>query len=161
MSIQVGDKIPAVTVKRLGADGLEEVDTGKLFAGKTVVLFSVVGAYTPSCHKTHLPGYVENEAAIKAKGVDEIVCMAVNDPFVFKAWGDGLDPDGKITLLPDGNGEFTKALGLGFDGSGAGLQTRSKRFSLKAQDGVVKSLEVEEKPGDVTVSGATSCLASL
>lgn len=161
MSIKVGDKLPAVKVKRLGAGGMEEVDTGELFAGKKVVMFAVPGAYTPTCSNTHLPGYVAKADEIKSKGIDDIVCMSVNDPFVMKAWGEAKGVAGKVTLLPDGNGEFTKALGLELDGSGAGLGTRSKRFSLVAEDGVVKSLEVEDVAGEVAVSGAESCLVKL
>ncbi|GAB4561307.1 MAG: peroxiredoxin [Haliangiales bacterium] len=161
MSIQVGDKFPAVKVKHLTDNGLEEIDTGALVAGKKVVLFGVAGAYTPSCHKAHLPGYLANAEQIKSKGVDEIVCLAVNDPFVMKAWGDSLDVDGKVTMLPDGNGALTKALGLEMDGTGVGLGTRSKRFAMTIEDGVVKSIDVEEKASEVTVSGAESCLLSL
>lgn len=161
MSIQVGDKLPAVKIKRLGDQGMEEIDTGALFAGRKVVLFGVPGAYTPTCHARHLPGYVANADSIKAKGVDEIVCMAVNDPFVLKAWSEGLGAAGKVSILPDGNGEFTKAIGMDFDGSGAGLGVRSKRFSLVANDGVVESLEVEAKPSDLNVADAESCLTRL
>ena len=132
-----------------------------MVAGKKVVLFAVPGAYTPTCHKTHLPGYLANADSIKGKGVDEIVCLSVNDPFVMSAWGNDLNAGGKVTMLPDGNGALTKALGLEMDGSGAGLGTRSKRFSMTIEDGVVKSLEVEEKASEVTVSGAESCLVSL
>ena len=161
MSIKVGDKLPSVKLKRLGAEGMEEVDTGELFAGKKIVLFGVPGAWTPTCHKDHLPGYVARADEIRAKGIDDIICVAINDPFVFKAWGDAHEVEGKVSMLPDGNAEFIKALGLEFDGSGAGLATRSKRFSLTAEDGVVKSLVVEEKPGDLAVSDAGSCLTKL
>jgi peroxiredoxin len=161
MSIQVGDKIPAVTIKRLGATGLEEVDTGSLFAGKKVVFFGVPGAFTPTCHKKHLPGYVANADAIKAKGVDEIVCMAVNDPFTLNSWGDALGATGKVSLLPDWNADLTKAMGLEFDGSGAGLGTRCKRFSMLVEDGEVKSLEVEAAPSDLTKTSAESCMLEL
>lgn len=161
MSIQVGDKLPSVKLKRLGAEGLEEVDTGELFAGKKVVLFGVPGAWTPTCHKNHLPGFVARADEIRAKGIDDIICVAGNDPFVFKAWGAEHKVEGKVTMLPDGNAEFIRALGLDFDGSGAGLATRCKRFSLTAEDGVVKSLEVEAKPGDLTVTDAGSCLTGL
>lgn len=158
MSIQIGDKVPAVTVKHMTDSGLKELDTGDLFAGKKVVMFGVPGAFTPTCHKNHLPGYLARADELKGEGVDAIVCLAVNDPFVMKAWGDDLDVGDKVTMLPDGNGEFTKALGLGFDGSGAGLGTRAKRFSLVAEDGVVKKLHIEENPGEVVVSGADKCL---
>lgn len=161
MSIKVGDKIPSVKLKHLTDEGMAEVDTGELFAGKKIIFFGVPGAYTPACHKTHLPGYVAKADEIKAKGIDEIVCVAVNDPFVMKVWGDQQGAAGKVTMLPDGNGALTEALGLGFDGSGAGLGTRSKRFSLVAEDGVIKSLEIEDSPGDVTVTGAESCMTKL
>jgi peroxiredoxin len=160
MTIKVGDKVPSVTVKRLGAGGLEDVDTGALFQGRKVVLFSVPGAYTPTCSAEHLPGYVARAEAIKAKGVDEIVCLAVNDPWVMQAWGDAHGASGKVTMLPDGNGEFTKALGLEQDLSGATLGVRGKRFSMIIDDGVVKSLEVEAAKG-VSVSGADACLVQL
>lgn len=161
MSIQVGDKLPSVKLKRLGAEGLEEVDTGDLFAGKKVVLFGVPGAFTPTCHKEHLPGFVARADDIRKKGIDDIICVAGNDPFVFKAWGEAHNAGGKVTMLPDGNAEFIKALGLDFDGSGAGLGTRCKRFSLTAEDGVVKALVVEDKPGDLTGTSADSCLSNL
>lgn len=161
MSIKIGDKLPAVKVKALTASGMTEIDTGELFAGKKVVMFAVPGAYTPTCDKNHLPGYVSRADDIKAKGVDEIVCLSVNDPFVMKAWGDAHQVAGKITMLPDGNGVFTRALGLDFDGSGSGLGTRAKRFSIIAQDGVVESLDIEQVNNQVEVSGADSCLVKL
>lgn len=161
MSIQVGDKFPAVTIKRLGENGMEEVNTGELFAGKKVVLFGVPGAYTPTCHKKHLPGYVANADAIKAKGVDEIVCLSVNDPFVMNEWATATGATGKVSVLPDWNATLTKAMGLEFDGAGAGLGTRCKRFAMLVEDGVVKSLEVEAAPGDLTKSSAESCMLSL
>jgi peroxiredoxin len=161
MSIQVGDKMPSVTVKHMTASGLAELKTDELFSGKKVVVFAVPGAFTPTCSRTHLPGYVANADQIKAKGVDEIVCMAVNDPFVMNAWAEQHGAQGKITMLPDGNGELTRALGLEMDGRGAGLGTRSKRFSMLVEDGVVKSLDVEDKAGEVSVSGAESCMVKL
>ncbi|HWN67585.1 MAG TPA: peroxiredoxin [Haliangium sp.] len=161
MSIQVGDKMPSVTVKHMTPSGLAELKTDELFQGKKVVLFAVPGAFTPTCSKTHLPGYVANADKLKAKGVDAVVCLSVNDPFVMHAWAEQHGAQGKITMLPDGNGELTKALGLEMDGRGAGLGTRSKRFSMLVEDGVVKSLDVEEKAGEVSVSGAEACVVKL
>ena len=160
MTIKVGDSVPNVTLKRLGEGGMEEVETGKLFGGRKVVLFSVPGAFTPTCHKEHLPGFVSRADEIKAKGVDEIVCLAVNDPFVMKEWAAVQGADGKVSMLPDWDGSFTKALGLTQDISVAGLGTRGKRFSMLVEDGVVKSLDVEEGKG-VSVSGADACLTGL
>jgi peroxiredoxin len=160
MSIKVGEKVPSVTLKRLGDAGMEEVDTGSLFAGRKVVLFSVPGAFTPTCHKEHLPGFVARAEEIKGKGVDEIVCLAVNDPFVMKEWASVQNADGKVSMLPDWDASFTKALGLEQDISVAGLGTRGKRFSMLVEDGVVKSLNVEEGKG-VSVSGADACLTGL
>lgn len=161
MSISVGDKFPSVTLKALGPEGMTDINTGELLAGKKTVLFAVPGAFTPSCHLKHLPGYVSNADSLKGKGVDQLVCVSVNDPFVMKAWGEAVDPDGKVMMLPDWNAELTKALGLDMDGSGAGLGQRAKRFSMTLEDGVVKSLEVEEKASEVTVSGAEACLAKF
>jgi peroxiredoxin len=161
MSIQVGDKLPSVTVKHMTSSGLAELKTDELFNGKKVVLFGVPGAFTPTCSKTHLPGYVNNADKLKAKGVDAIVCLSVNDPFVMNAWADQYGAQGKITMLPDHNGELTKALGLEMDGRGAGLGTRSKRFSMLVENGVVKSVDVEEKASEVSVSGAEACMVKL
>ena len=130
MSIKIGDKVPNVTLKRLGEGGMEAVSTGEFFAGKKIVLFSVPGAFTPTCSQEHLPGYLANAEAIKANGVDDIGCLAVNDPFVMAAWGTANEAEGKVTMLPDGNGEFTGAMGLTQDISVAGLATRGKRFSM-------------------------------
>ncbi|MGZ9108954.1 MAG: redoxin family protein [Micavibrio sp.] len=161
MTIQTGDRIPDITLKILGASGLEDIKTGDYFKGRKIVLFAVPGAFTPSCALKHLPGYINEANSIKAKGVDEIICLAVNDPFVMKHWGEVAGADGKVTMLPDGNGELTKALGLGMDGSGAGLGFRSKRFSMIVEDGIVKDLQVEEKASDVGVTGAESCAVRL
>jgi peroxiredoxin len=161
MAIQIGDKIPSVTLKRFGDGGLKDLETDEFFGGRKVVVFSVPGAFTPTCSNEHLPGYVQKADEIKSKGVDEIACLAVNDPFVMKAWAEAHDAPGKVAMLPDGNGELTKALGLEMDGSGACLGTRGKRFSMLVEDGVVKSLEVEENPGGVSVSGADACVAKL
>jgi peroxiredoxin len=150
--IKVGDKIPSMTLKRLGADGMEDVATDDLFKGK-VVLFSVPGAFTPTCSMKHLPGFIEQADAFKAKGVDRLVCLAVNDPFVMKAWADHNNTDGKVEMLPDGSGVFTKALGLELDVTEIGLGMRGQRFALYAVDGIVKDLQVE-KAGAFEVSSA-------
>jgi len=160
MTIKVGESVPAVKLKRLGAEGMEEVDTGEFFKGRKVVLFSVPGAFTPTCSKEHLPGFVSKAADIKSKGVDEIVCLSVNDPFVMKAWSDEQQADGKVSMLPDWDGNFTKQMGLDQDISVAGLGTRGKRFSMTLEDGVVKSLDIEDGKG-VTVSGADACLTRI
>lgn len=161
MTIAVNDIFPSVTTKRLGAAGLEDFTLADAIKGKKVVIFGVPGAYTPSCAQKHLPGYVKNADALKAKGVDAIYCVAVNDPFVMSAWGQSAGVDGKVTMVADGLGTLTKALGLEFDGSGAGLGIRSKRFSMVVENGVVKTLEVEAAPSDVELSSAEVCLLKL
>ncbi|MEM9195874.1 MAG: peroxiredoxin [Myxococcota bacterium] len=161
MTIKVGDKLPSQDLKRMGDAGLEDVSTDSIFSGRKVVLFSVPGAFTPTCHKEHLPSYVENAAQIKGKGVDEIVCLSVNDPFVMKAWGDAVGATGKVTMLPDWDASFSKALGLTMDAGGAGLGVRGQRFSMVVEDGVVKSLDVEENSGKMVVSDAATCLTHL
>jgi glutaredoxin/glutathione-dependent peroxiredoxin len=160
MAIKIGDPIPSVTLKRIDASGLAEVTTDDVFKGRKVVLFSVPGAFTPTCSKEHLPGFVARADEIRSKGVDDIVCLAVNDPFVMKAWSEAHAADQKVSMLPDWNGDLTKALGLDQDISGAGLGIRGKRFSMLVEDGIVKSLEVEDGKG-VTVSGADACLTHL
>lgn len=161
MTIKTGDKIPSVTLKKLGPNGMEEIDTASYLKGKKAVVFAVPGAFTPTCAQKHLPSYVENAAQIKAQGIDEIVCVAVNDPFVMKHWGEVAGAEGKVTMLPDGNAAFTKALGLELDASGNGLGIRSKRYSMIVNDGVIESLEVEDKAGEMTVSGGEACLVRL
>jgi peroxiredoxin len=144
MAIKQGDKVPAGNLRTMTADGPKEVSTDELFKGKKVVLFSVPGAFTPTCSNQHLPSYLTNHDKIKAQGVDTIACMAVNDPFVMGAWGKDKSVGDKILLLADGNGEYTKALGLELDGSKFGLGTRGKRFSMVVNDGVVEKLNVDE-----------------
>jgi peroxiredoxin len=161
MTIAVGDKLPEATFKLRTPEGLKDVTTQELTAGKKVVLFAVPGAFTPTCHAKHLPSYLEHRDALMAKGVDTVVCVAVNDAFVLDAWGKAAGADGKVTLLSDGNGTFTKAIGLDFDGSGFGLGTRSKRYSMLIENGVVKALNVEESPGVMEVSSADRILAVL
>jgi peroxiredoxin len=161
MTIAVGDKLPEATFKVRTPDGLKDVSTQELTAGRKVVLFAVPGAYTPTCHAKHVPSYLEHLAALKAKGIDTVACIAVNDAFVLDAWGKAVGADGKLTMLSDGNGTFTKAVGLDFDGSGFGLGTRSKRYSMLIDNGVVKALNIEESPGVMEVSGADRILDAL
>ncbi|HEY8352752.1 MAG TPA: peroxiredoxin [Sphingomonadales bacterium] len=160
MTIKVGDKIPEVTVTRMGDNGPEPVNTRDLFAGKKVVLFSVPGAFTPTCSAKHLPGFVAKADDIRAKGVDDIICIAVNDVFVMNAWGKDQGAKGKVTMIADGNGDFTRALGLTLDATKFGMGERGQRFSLIAEDGVVKELNVEA-PGEFRVSSAEHCLTQL
>ena len=159
MSVQVGDSIPDVALKLATAEGPQGVQSGEYFAGKKVALFSVPGAFTPTCSAKHLPGYVEKAAELKAKGIDEIVCTAVNDAFVMGAWGKASGSD-DVTMLADGNGELAGALGLVMDGSGFGLGKRGQRFSMVINDGKVEVLNVEE-PGDFRVSSAEHMLTQL
>ena len=161
MTIAVGDKLPAATIFKLTADGPEAVETQDFFSGRKVVLFAVPGAFTPTCSAKHLPGYVEHAAAIKAKGVDEIACISVNDPFVMGAWGTASNAGDAITLLSDGNGAFSTAIGLTFDGSGFGLATRSQRYAMIVEDGVVKHLAIEPQPPMLELSAAEKTLAAL
>jgi peroxiredoxin len=160
MTINVGDKMPKGTLTRMGANGPEPVSTEDLFRGKKVVLFSVPGAFTPTCSAKHLPGFVNNADLLKAKGVDTIACMAVNDVFVMKAWGESAKATGKVEMLADGNGDYARALGLELDASKFGMGKRGKRFSVIVQDGVVKSLNVEP-PGEFGVSSAEAALKQL
>ena len=159
MAIQVGDKLPAVTFKALGSGGLDDQTTDDIFSGKKVVLFAVPGAFTPTCSQAHLPGYVVNADAIKAKGVDSIICLSVNDAFVMGAWGDSANAEA-LQMVGDGNGEFTAALGLEMDGSGFGLGKRSQRYSMIVDHGTVTKLAVEE-PGKLEVSAAEAILEAL
>lgn len=161
MTISVGDKIPSVTVKQLTPEGVKEVTTDEIFGGKKVVLFAVPGAFTPACSQRHLPGFVERAADIKAKGVDEIACVAVNDAFVMGAWGREQKTEGKVRMLADGSGDLVRALGLELDLSKGGLGIRSQRYSMLVDNGVVKSLNIEKQPGQVDVSGAEAMLRAL
>jgi peroxiredoxin len=159
MSIQIGDRIPNSVISQMSENGPQAISTNDYFAGQKVVLFSVPGAFTPTCSAYHLPGFVENLEAFTAKGVDAIACMSVNDVFVMHAWGKSADADG-IDMLADGNGEFAEALGLELDGSAFGMGKRSQRFALVAEDGVVTQLMVEA-PGEFRVSSAESVLTTL
>ncbi|NBC88342.1 MAG: redoxin family protein [Alphaproteobacteria bacterium] len=159
MTISVGDTVPDVTLVKATSEGPQQVQAGEYFAGKKVALFSVPGAFTPTCSAKHLPGFVEKAADLKAKGIDEIGCTAVNDAFVMNAWNKA-DGSGDITMLADGNGDFAEALGLTMDGSGFGMGTRGQRFSMVINDGVVEQLNVEA-PGDYKVSSAEHMLGQL
>lgn len=160
MSIKVGDKIPTVDLKTKTSEGIQDVKTDELFGGKTVVLFALPGAFTPTCSAKHLPGYVAKAADLKGKGIDRIACLSVNDAFVMDAWGKDQKVGDNVLMLADGNAEFTKAVGLEMDGSGYGMGTRSKRYAMVVQDGVVKDLYVEE-PGQFEVSSADYVLGKL
>ncbi len=159
MSISVGDKIPDVKMTKATVDGPQPVQSGDFFAGRRVALFSVPGAFTPTCSARHLPGYVEKADELAAKGIDEIVCTAVNDAFVLSAWNKAGGSDA-ITMLADGNGEFAAAVGLEMDGTAFGMGKRGQRFSLVVNDGVVEQVNVEA-PGDFKVSSAEHMLGQL
>lgn len=160
MTIQVGDKIPSVKVKVVGPDGIEDAKTDELFAGRKVVLFAVPGAFTPTCSAQHLPGFVEKAADIRGKGVDAILCLSVNDAFVMEAWARDRKVGDKVTLVADGSGDFTRAVGLELDGTNFGMGVRSQRYALVAEDGVVKKLAVEA-PMKFEVSSAEAVLGQL
>jgi peroxiredoxin len=160
MTIQVGDRIPSATLMKATAEGPQPVTTDDYFAGRKIALFSVPGAFTPTCSARHLPGFVERADELKGKGVDEVACVAVNDAFVMGAWGQQAGAEGKVTMLADGNGDFAEALGLTMDGSKFGLGKRGSRWSAIVDDGVVSELNVEE-PGAFNVSSAEYLSAQL
>jgi glutaredoxin/glutathione-dependent peroxiredoxin len=161
MAIKAGDSLPAdLKLKEMGEGGPKDVSVGDIFKGKKVVLFAVPGAFTPTCSMKHLPGFLEQANAIKAKGVDEIVCLSVNDAFVMGAWGKANNAAGKVRMLADGNGDFAKALGLTLDASGFGMGLRSQRYALIVKDGKVQEVLVEPGPG-LNVSSAESVLSKL
>lgn len=159
MSVQVGDQIPDATLKVMGEKGPTDLTTKELFGGKKVVLFAVPGAFTPTCSAAHLPGYVVNADKIKAKGVDAIVCVSVNDAFVMDAWGKDKNAE-ELIMAADGNGDFAKAMGLTMDGSGFGMGVRSQRYALIAEDGKITALQVEA-PGKFEVSAAEAIMEKL
>jgi glutaredoxin/glutathione-dependent peroxiredoxin len=160
MTINIGDRLPETTLVKVTDDGRDAVQTSEYFAGKRVALFSVPGAFTPTCSAKHLPGFVEKADELKAKGIDEIACTAVNDAFVMAAWGKANGVDGKVTMLADGNGDFARAVGLTMDGSGFGMGLRSQRYAMLVNDGVVERLDVEA-PGEFRVSSADHMLEQL
>ncbi|WP_045387799.1 peroxiredoxin [Falsirhodobacter sp. alg1] len=162
MTIAKGDRLPTADLVRLGADGVETVDLGAHLKGRNVVIFAVPGAFTPTCHSAHMPSFIRTAAEFRAKGVDEIICLSVNDPFVMKAWGDSTGAaDAGITLLGDPQSTFTKAIGLDFDAPGAGLNARSRRYAMQVIDGTVTLLHLEESPGTCDISGGEALLAEL
>jgi len=160
MTLSVGDRLPETGFMTMTADGPSKLSTDDVFKGKTVALFAVPGAFTPTCSARHLPGFVDKAAEIKAKGVDTIACVSVNDVFVMDAWGKAQNAGDDVLMLADGNGDFAKAVGLEMDGSGFGMGTRAQRFSMIVKDGVVSELNVEA-PGAFEVSSADHILGQL
>jgi peroxiredoxin len=160
MTIKVGDRLPHATLTKASPDGPQPVDTDSYFAGRKVALFSVPGAFTPTCSARHLPGFVEKADELRAKGVDEVACVAVNDAFVLQAWAASAGAEGKVTMLADGNGDFAEALGLAADFAKFGMGKRGQRWSAIVDDGVVTELNVEE-PGAFSVSSAEFLLGQL
>ena len=161
MAIKVGDRLPSATFMTMTADGPKPQTTDDIFKGKKVVLFAVPGAFTPTCHKNHLPGFLTNADAIKGKGIDTIAVTGVNDVFVMDAWKKNTAAEGKIEFLADGSAAFAKAIGLSVDLGERGLGTRSQRYAMVVEDGVVKTLNVEDAPGKAEVSGAENLLKGL
>ncbi|MBL8553084.1 MAG: peroxiredoxin [Phenylobacterium sp.] len=160
MTIKVGDKLPSMTLTQATAEGPKPVSTDDFFKGRTVALFAVPGAFTPTCSAKHLPGFKQHAPDLKGKGVDAIACLSVNDAFVMRAWGEDQAVGEDIVMLADGNGDFTKAVGLELDGSRFGMGPRSQRYSMVVKDGVVKELNVEQG-GEFKVSAADYMLAQL
>ena len=160
MTIKVGDTLPQASFMRFTADGPAPLKSDDLFKGKTVALFAVPGAFTPTCSAKHLPGFKKHAAELKAKGVDTIACVSVNDVFVMKAWGKDQGIEDEVLLLADGNGDFTKAVGLTLDGTGFGMGLRSQRYSAILDNGVVTHFNLETSPG-VDVSSAETILTQL
>jgi glutaredoxin/glutathione-dependent peroxiredoxin len=161
MSIAIGDRLPDVTFRTMTEAGPQPKTTAEIFSGKTMVLFGVPGAFTPTCHKTHLPGFLAEAEAFKAKGVAGIAVVAVNDPFVMGIWARETGAEGAITFLADGNAEFAKATGLDIDLSVAGLGTRCRRFSMLVEDGIVKQINIEDSPGKAEASSAGTLICQL
>ncbi len=160
MTIKVGDKMPAGVLTHMTKDGPQKISTEQLFAGKKVVLFSVPGAFTPTCDAKHLPGYLQQADALKAKGIDTVACMAVNDVFVMNAWGKASNVGDKVLMLADGNAEYSKALGLELNATGFGMGIRGQRFAVVVDNGVVRGLHIEA-PGEFRVSSAEHVLGTL
>lgn len=162
MTVAVGDKLPGATLVRMGNEGPEQVALGDKLAGRKVVIFAVPGAYTPTCHSAHVPSFIRTKAALADKGVDEVICVSVNDPFVMQAWGaDTGATEAGLTMLGDPESAFTRSIGMDFDAPPAGLIGRSKRYAMLVDDGAVKVLHVEESPGTCEVSAGESLLAAI
>jgi len=161
MTIKVGDRLPNATFRLATGDGAKPTTTKEFFGGRKIVLFGLPGAFTPTCHKNHLPGFLAGEAAFKAKGVDEIAMTSVNDHHVLAAWAEATGAKGHIAFLADGAADFARAAGLDYDASASGLGVRSKRYAMLVEDGVVKLLNIEEAPGKVDLSGAAHLLAQM
>ncbi len=162
MTISVGDALPAATLVKMGEAGPEAVEIADLVKGRKVVVFAVPGAFTPTCHSAHVPSFIRTKDGFAEKGVDEIICISVNDPFVVKAWGEATGAsEAGITMLGDAQSAFTKAMGMDFDAPPAGLIARSKRYAMLVEDGIVKVLQQEEAPGVCEVSGGEALLASV
>lgn len=161
MAIKVGEKIPSATLTHMTADGPAEITTDQLFSGKKVVLFALPGAFTPTCSAKHVPGFVKQAKAIRAKGVDTIACLSVNDAFVMGAWADNQGTGDKVLMLADGSAQLTKALGMELDLTARGMGVRSHRYAMVVVDGVVKSLHLEPNPGALEVSSAEAILRDL
>lgn len=161
MAIAVGDRLPDATFRVMGPDGTKPMTTREVFSGKKVVLFAVPGAFTPTCHLKHLPGFIERASEFKKHGIDTVACVAVNDPFVLSAWEENSGGKGKVLFLSDANAEFTKKIGMDFDGSGEGLGARSKRYAALVDDGVVKIFNLEESPAVAIESTAEKILEAL
>ncbi len=161
MTIAVGDKVPSAKFNIITEEGMSELSTDELFSGKRVVVFALPGAFTPTCSAKHVPGFVRHADALKAKGVDSIACLSVNDVFVMGAWGKDQGVGDKVAMIADGSADFTKAVGMELDLSSRGLGLRSRRYAMVVEDGVVKTLKVEENPSGLDVSSAESILAEL
>jgi peroxiredoxin len=161
MALKAGDKLPDATFYSLTSEGPKPKTTADVFKGKKVAFFAVPGAFTPTCTNMHMPSFVKNIDAIKAKGVSDVIVTSTNDVFVLKEWLKATGAEGKVEALSDGNAQFAKAIGMDFDGSGRGLGTRTKRYSMLVEDGVVKQFNLEEQPGQCTVSGGDTLLKQL
>ena len=162
MAITKGDTLPGATLVQFGENGPEAVELGEKLKGRKVVIFAVPGAFTPTCHSAHVPSFIRTKDGFAEKGVDEIICVSVNDPFVMKAWGEATGAtEAGLTLLADAESAFTTGIGMNFDAPPAGLIARSKRYAMYAEDGVVKVLQLEESPGTCEISGGESLLETI